>query len=377
MRLKLLALAAVGVIATSAMTACDDSGDSGDSGNSVSTSSGKARIGVILPDTKTSKRWVAEDTRYLQAAFDRAKVPVEIKNAEGDKANFQRIADDMINSGVKVLMITNLDSPTGRAVLQKARSKKIATIDYDRMTLNGGADYYVSFDNEQVGTLQAKALEDCLQGRLPGWPKVTNPVVAELNGSPSDNNATLYKTGYDNILREFYDTAVFTKGPDQSVPDWNSDVAGRIFQQMIEQRPDINGVVAANDGLAGAVIKELTKRGLNGKVPVTGQDATLESLQAILTGDQCMTVFKPTKLEADNAADLATQLFQGKTPVTVEQIKDPESGAYLRYVSQRPIRIDIYTIQKVIDGGGVSYQSLCAGQYAALCKRYRLTAPAG
>ena len=255
MRKKLLAFAAVGLMATATMTACDDSGNADDSSsgssNAGSGSSRKdPRVGVILPDTESSNRWRDEDPKYLKAAFEASKVSYEIQNAQGDRAKFQQIADGMLNSGVKVLIIANLDSASGKAVLAKAREKKVATIDYDRLTLNGGADYYVSFDNVKVGELQAYGLSKCLETK-----GARNPIVAQLNGSPSDNNATLFKQGYDGLLDQKYDTAAFTKGPDQWVPDWDNDEAGKIFEQMLKQTPQIGGVLAANDGIGNAVIK--------------------------------------------------------------------------------------------------------------------------
>jgi D-xylose transport system substrate-binding protein len=370
MRKKLLALATVGLLATATMTACDDSDQSSDSGSgsgSVGSTGKGARVGVILPDTKSSTRWANEDPKYLKAEFDKANVPVEIVNAQGDRANFVKIGTDMINSGVKVLIIANLDSDTGKEVLDKAKEKKIPTIDYDRLTLNGGADYYVSFDNEQVGKLQAQGLVRCL-----GEKGVANPVVAELNGSPTDNNATLFKAGYDSVLDPKYDTAVYTKGPDQSVPDWDNEEGGKIFTQMFQQQPKIAGVLAANDGLGGAVIKVLRSKGLAGKVPVTGQDATIEGLQALLTGEQCMTVYKPLAPEASRAAQLAIDLYKGNKPTTKDQIKDPESGAYVPFVSLQPYPIYVQDISDVVDDKFVDRAKLCAGQFAALCTQYKV-----
>nr|BFE74496.1 hypothetical protein GCM10020092_077970 [Actinoplanes digitatis] len=144
-------------------------------------------------------------------------MPVDIQNAQGDKTQFQTIADGMISSGVKVLMIVNLDSGTGKAVLDKAKAAGIATIDYDRLTLSGGANYYVSFDNVAVGKLQGEGLVKCLTDN-----KASKPVVAELNGSPTDNNATLFKEGYDSVLKPKYDSGDYVKGPDQSVPEWDN-----------------------------------------------------------------------------------------------------------------------------------------------------------
>ncbi|GIF22602.1 D-xylose transport system substrate-binding protein [Actinoplanes tereljensis] len=366
MRKKLLALAAVGLLATATMTACDDSDSSSDaSSDSGGSGSGKARVGVIMPDTKSSQRWKTDDPKFLKAAFDAAGVPVEIQNAEGDRANFQKIGDDMINSGVKVLIIANLDSDSGKAVIDKAKEKKIPVIDYDRLTLNGGADYYVSFDNEKVGKYQAYGLINCLEAK-----GVKNPVVAELNGSPTDNNATLFKAGYDGQLQPKYDTAEYTKGPDQFVPDWDNEEGGKIFTQMIQQQPKIDGVLAANDGLGNAVIEVLRKKGLAGKVPVTGQDATLQGLQNLLTGEQCVTIYKRIKPEADAAAGLAIKLFKGEKPSVTGQIKDPESGAYVPFVSLEPLQIDVTKVKDVVTDGFVTKKDLCAGKYAALCTEY-------
>jgi D-xylose transport system substrate-binding protein len=373
----MLALAVVGLLTTGSMTACtDDSGNSDDSGTSSSNTGGggakggPGKIGVILPDVSTSQRWKTDDPKYLKQAFDAAGVPVDIQNAKGDKAKFAAIADQMINSGAKVLMIVNLDSPSGKAVLDKARAAKIKTIDYDRLTLNGGADYYVSFDNEAVGRLQGNGLVRCLEG-------VKTPIVAEVNGSPTDNNATLFKQGYDSVLQPLYDNAEYIKGPDQAVDDWDNEVGGRIFDQMWQQQPGISGVLAANDGLGGAVIDVLRKAKMNGKIPVTGQDATVEGLQNILLGDQCMTVYKAIKPEAQAAAALAIDLYKGKTPTAqsvaaggqkLDKIKDPESGAYVPFISLTPIAITKSNIQKVVDDKFVTVKELCVGKFAQLCK---------
>jgi D-xylose transport system substrate-binding protein len=367
MRTKLLALAAVGLIATAAMTACDGSGDSDDAGDGGTGTggSGKAMVGVIMPDTKSSTRWSTDDPKYLKATFDKNGVPVEIQNAQGDKENFKRIGKEMIANGAKVLIIANLDSISGKAVIDEAHSKSVPVIDYDRLTLNGGADYYVSFDGELVGQQQAYGLRNCLT-KL----KDANPVIAELNGSPTDNNATLFKGGYDGILQPFFDDSTYTKGPDQWVPDWDNEEGAKIFTQMITQQPKIGGVLAANDGLGNAVIEVLRKKGLNGKVPVTGQDATVQGLQNILSGDQCMTVYKPFEPLATAAANAATDLFKGKKPPVKDQIKDPESGGYVPFVKQAPRSITIDNVSDLVTEGYVSKKQLCTGKYAKLCSQH-------
>jgi D-xylose transport system substrate-binding protein len=265
---------------------------------------------------------------------------------------------------VKVLMTVNLDSGSGKAVLDKAKAAGVKTIDYDRLTLNGGANYYVSFDNVAVGKLQGEGLVKCLAEK-----NAELPMVASLNGSPTDNNATQFKVGYDGVLQQRYDDGSFMKGPDQSVTDWNNKEAGTVFAEMWQQTgKQIDGVLAANDGLGNAAIEVLKKDKKNGVVPVTGQDATIQGLQNILAGDQCMTVYKEIKKEAEAAADLAIKLYKGEKPSPKGIVKDPESGAYVASVLLQPTAIDKTNINKVIKDGFVEKKAVCAGRFAALCK---------
>jgi len=348
---RMLAIAATGVLVTATLAACD--GDAGSSGDGA----GEARVGVIVEDAKT--------TPYFKAAFAAAKVPVEIRSAEGDPAKFQKIGFDMIGSGVRVLIITSPDAASGKAVLDKAGQDKIPTIDFDRLTLDGGADYFVSFDSERIGELQGYGLTKCLQQK-----RMTNPMVAELNGAPDDSNATFSKVGYDRVLQPKFDSSEYRKGPDQFVPGWDGDQAHQVFQQMLDQQPRINAVLAANDDLAAAVINLLKKQGRNGKVPVTGQDATVQGLRNVLTGDQCMTIYKRTEPEAYTAANLAVKLLKGETPTVGERIKDPVSGAELPFANLPPMSIDATRVKDVVADGYVSKKELCTGSYLALCNRY-------
>jgi D-xylose transport system substrate-binding protein len=362
MRKGLFALAAVGLLATGGVAACGNNSSS--TGSSSSTSS-VGKVGVILPDTASSARWATDDIKYLKAAFDAAGVTADIQNAQGDKSQFQTIADGMISSGVKVLMIVNLDSGTGKAVLDKAKAAGIATIDYDRLTLSGGANYYVSFDNVKVGELQGQGLVDCLTAK-----KYVKPVVAELNGSPTDNNATLFAQGYNSVLDPKYADGTFVKGPNQDTPDWDNTQAGTIFEQMLTTNKNIKGVLAANDGLGNAVISVLKKNKLNGQVPVTGQDATVQGLQNILAGDQCMTVYKAIKGEADAAASLAISLAKGQKPTTATgTTTDPESKAVIPSVLLTPKSITAPTVKDVIADGFATKDAVCTGSYAALCTK--------
>ncbi|MDG4793943.1 substrate-binding domain-containing protein [Micromonospora sp. WMMD1082] len=356
MRKGFLAVGAVGLLALGSLTACGNDDDQAGSDQTP-------KIGVILPDSKSSARWEGADRKYLEAAFEAAGVDSDIQNAEGDKTRFQTIADQMITSGVTVLMIVNLDSGTGKAVLDTAKSQGVATIDYDRLTLGGSAEYYVSFDNEAVGKLQGEGLAKCLTDQ-----GATNPVVAYLNGSPTDNNASLFKNGYDSILKPKFDANEYTKGPDQDVPDWDNAQAATLFEQMLTQTGGkIDGVLAANDGLGNAAISVLKKNNLNGKVPVTGQDATPQGLQNILAGDQCMTVYKAIKQEADAAAELAIALAKGERRETGQTVTDPEGGRDVPSVLLTPTAIYKENVKDVIADGFVTKDEVCTGDFAKLC----------
>ena len=362
MRKGILAIGAAAAALSLGLTACGgQSGDTAAQGDGASTAK-PGKIGVILPDSKSSARWETADRKYLQEAFEAAGVEYDIQNAQGDKTQFQTIADQMITNGATVLMIVNLDSGTGKAVLDKAQSQGVATIDYDRLTLGGSASYYVSFDNVKVGQLQGEGLVKCLTEK-----KVEKPVIAELNGSPTDNNATLFKQGYDGVLQPKYDSGEYVKGPDQWVPDWDNTQAGTIFEQMLTQQPDIAGVLAANDGLGNAVISILKKQKLNGKIPVTGQDATVQGLQNILAGDQCMTVYKAIKKEADAAAGLAIALAKGEKPQVSGSVKDPETGREVPAVLLEPQAIFFDNVKDVVADGFVTKEELCTGEFAEKC----------
>ncbi|AGL17830.1 sugar ABC transporter substrate-binding protein [Actinoplanes sp. N902-109] len=367
MRRTLVALVAVGLLTLSGTAACSDDGDDtkavprrgGD---------GTGKVGVILPDTTTSQRWGTDDPKLLKAAFDAADVPVEIENAQGDDAKFKQIGDKMIAEGATVLIIAGIDAESGKYVLDKARANGVKTIDYDRLTLNGGADYYVSFNNEEVGQFQAKGLINCLTAKN----KIgKTPRIVYLNGAPTDNNARLFKNGYDSVLAPQFDEGKMLKGPDQSVIGWKREEAVTVFREMFNQtNGQIDGVVAANDTIASAAIQILTERKRNGKVPVTGQDAEVQGLQNILTGDQCMTVYKPIKKEADAAAKLAIGLFKGdKVTVDGKGTKDPESGAYVPSVLLSPTLVMKKDVQSVINSGFVTTKAICTGRFVTACNK--------
>jgi D-xylose transport system substrate-binding protein len=341
------------------MAACGGGDDNGDNGGGGGDSGGEAtgKVGVILPDTESSVRWETADRPLLEAAFKDAGVDYDIQNAENDAQRMATIADQMITGGVTVLAIVNLDSASGAQIEQTAEQQGVATIDYDRLTLGGSAQYYVSFDNVKVGELQGQGLSQCLGD------KAAN--VAFLNGSPDDNNATLFSEGAHSVLD---DMSNYTKVAEQAVPKWDNQQAATIFEQMYTQAGgNIQGVLAANDGLANATISVLQRNNVAGQVPVTGQDATVEGLQNILAGNQCMTVYKPIAQEANALAELAISLIKGEDADTNGESEDPEGNRKVPSVLLDPVSIFRDNVKDVVDDGFVTAADLCTGNFAAAC----------
>jgi D-xylose transport system substrate-binding protein len=362
---KALALGSALCVLAFGVAACgsdNNSSTSSGGGGAATTSSSKAqKVGVLLPDTKSSVRWESFDRPLLAAAFKAAGVPVTIENAQGDKSTQQQQAEQLITNGAKVLLLVNLDSGSGAAIESNAQSRGVKVIDYDRLTLKGSAAYYVSFDNVEVGKLQGQGLVDCLGS-------AADPSIAELNGSPTDNNATLFKQGYDSVLKPLYASGKAKKVADQSVPDWDNQQALTIFEQMLQKTNNkIDGVLAANDGLGNSAISALKARKLK-QIPVTGQDATPQGIQNILAGDQCMTVYKAVKKEADAASSLAISLATGK-PVQSGLVngKTNDTARDVPSVLLKPEAITKDNIKVVFDDGFLKKTDVCVGKYASLC----------
>jgi D-xylose transport system substrate-binding protein len=361
---RFAALGAAGILAVS-LSGCgnDDNGDGGGSGGST------AKVGVILPDTTTSPRWEANDRPSLQKAFEDAGIDSDIQNADGDIEKFGTICDNMINEGVNVLMIVNLDSDSGGACLSKAKDAGISTIDYDRLTLGGGADYYVSFDNVQVGRLMGQGLTQCLTDM---GNNTAN--IVYVDGDPTDNNAALFKQGYEEALKPKISSGDYKLVGDQT-GKWDADVAGTAFEQMYNQNNgNIDGVVSANDTMAGGIIAIMKKDGVAGKIPVTGQDASVEGLQNILKGYQCMTVYKNTDLEADAASKLAIDLANGDKSaadaLATGSVPDTVANVDVPSVLATPQAIFQDSVKDVIADGYQSADDVCTGEFASLCQKY-------
>jgi len=330
---------------------------SGDSDSGAASADGKGC--VILPDSQSSDRWENQDRPSIQAALEGAGFEVDIQNAQGDTNQYLTIGDQMLAGGCGVMVLVDLNG-SGATVAEKAKAQGIPVIAYDRPF--APADYYVSFDNVKVGQLQGEGLLKCLADN--GVDAASAQVVF-LNGSPTDGNAAMFKSGYESTLAD----AGITPVKDESVPDWDNQQGGVIFEQMFTDLGGrIDGVLSANDGLGGAAIAVLDKNGLT--LPVTGQDATLSGLQNVLLGKQCMSVFKNTALQAADASALAIALLNGESPSVPGTVDVDGVSVPAKY--SEPVIVYATNVQDVLDAGtaGFTAAELCAGDVAPKCAEF-------
>ncbi len=332
-------------------------------------SQAKGNVAVILPDTTSSTRWVEFDAPYLKAAFAAAGLPsanLTVQNALGVDATQVSMAQSDITQGATVLIICPLDSGTGAHIEQLAKAAGVTVIDYDRLTLGGTRGYYVSFDNVQVGMVMGHGLVSCIGN----W-GVTSPNVIVMNGSPTDNNATLFAQGYDTVLAPFFSSGKYT---DVSNPpgSWDAPTSLSEFQQELTKHKAINAALTPNDSNAAAIIHYLQTQGVKPRTfPTTGQDASLAGLQNILAGFQCGTVYKPIYFEAGATAALAMYVRAGQTPpasLVNGAVEDSVSEVTVPSVLATPEWVTTANMKStVIKDHFVPVAQLCAGQYAADC----------
>jgi D-xylose transport system substrate-binding protein len=323
---------------------------------------GGADICVLLPDPKTSVRWETQDRPALVAAFKKAGASYVINNANGDAQRQRSQADQCLGAGAKVIILVSLDAGSSIAIETAAKAQNARVIEYDRQVKGGSAAIYISFDGKAVGVLQGKGVVNGLKANGMYSKK---PVVAELHGGQTDNNSYLFKSGYESVLNPLYKNGTFKKGPQQFTPDWDNQKAGTIFEQMLVKTSNkINAVAAANDGLANAVVVALKAHKLK-PIPLSGQDATEQGVQNIISGWQTMTVWKDTRKLATVSAQAAVALATGKTPRSTGTVDN--NGKKLRAYIIPPEAITKANY-KVLFNGYLKKSKVCIGQYAKFCK---------
>jgi D-xylose transport system substrate-binding protein len=332
-------------------------------------SAGKGNVAVILPDTVSSARYTEFDAPYLTEALTDAGLSSSqftVQNAQGSDATEYSDAQEAITKGASVLIMDPLDSGVGAKIESYAHSHGAYVIDYDRLTLGGSRQYYVSFNNVLVGTKIGQGLTSCISA----W-NVSKPQVLVMKGAPTDNNATLFAQGYDAVLAPLFANKSYTL-VGTPAGTWDPPTAESEFQQAFTAHPNINALLMPNDENAAPVITYLKSKGVKAKTfPITGQDATLVGLQNILSGYQCGTVYKPIYIEAQAAAALAIYARDGKTPPSSllnGTTEDSTSHVSVPSVLGVPEWVTPSNMNStVIADGFVKASQLCVGTYASEC----------
>jgi D-xylose transport system substrate-binding protein len=318
------------------------------------------QVCVLLPDTKSSVRWVQFDAPYFAKALKKAKVTYSITNALNDPQKMVSQADSCLSRGAKVAIVTDIAQGTSIAIEKKFAKAGGSSIDYDRQVVGGIAKVYVSFDGKAVGAAQAKGVVNALKGK-------SKPVVAELWGGPTDQNAFWFKSGNDAVLNPLFKSGKLSKGPQQFVPLWLATNAQPIFEQMLLKTSNkIDGAIAANDNIAGAVVAALKAKKLK-PIALSGQDATVQGVQNIISGWQSMTVYKFVPLEANAAAKAAVALLKHK--------KIPGINGFRKNGSKKEplVRIPVVSITKanytrLFKDKFLKKSDVCVGEFAQFCK---------
>jgi D-xylose transport system substrate-binding protein len=331
---------------------------------------GKGNVAAILPDTVTSQRYTQFDAPYLTQALTAAGLTssqFSVQNAQGSDATELSDAQAAITKGASVLIMDPLDSGVGAQIESYAKAHGAKVIDYDRLTLGGSRDYYVSFNNVLVGTKMGQGFTACAAA----W-HVTKPNVLVMKGDPTDNNATLFAQGYLGVLDPFFSSGKYVN-VGEPAGTWTPTVAESEFQQAFTAHKNINSVLTPNDENAAPIITYLQRVGVKPKTfPVTGQDATTIGLQNILAGYQCGTVYKPIYIEAQAAVALAMFLRAGKTPPSAlvnGSVTDTKTNTPVPSVLGTPVWVTTANMNStVIADNFVKVTQICVGQYAADCK---------
>ncbi len=353
------------------LAACGSSNTGSSSGTTPTTAAvtnGKncMKVGVLLPETATSARWDTNDRPALQADIP-AQLPgatVLYNNAQGSADTQQTQAQADLTNGACILVLAPVDSVKAAAIVSAAKAKGVPVISYDRLIWSNDTNYYVSFDGVAVGKLQGQYVADHYQSYVT---KNGTKNTVMISGSQTDNNALLFSKGAHQALDPLFASGALKKVYEKFTPGWDNATAQTEMQAALTANGNKVAVAyVANDGMANNVIAALKAVQLNGKVLVTGQDATVAGLQNILKGDQAMTVYKAVPKEAMATAQLVSALSKGTDTTTLingTTVTVPiTGGANIPSVLETPVAVDISNIKStVIADNYVTAAQICAG----------------
>jgi D-xylose transport system substrate-binding protein len=343
--LRHVALVAIGALLTvGSLAAC------------ASTSGGHpgaVKIALLLPDSKTARYESFDRPLFEAKVASLGNYEVVYSNADQDAAKQQTQAESALASGVKVLVLDPVDAAAAVSIVASANAQGIPVLAYDRIVDGGTLAYYVSFDNERVGEMQGAALVDKLER------DAATGGILMVNGSPTDNNATLFKRGALNVINNS-DYSVLAQF---DTPDWSPDKAQEwVAGQLTQYSGKYSAVYAANDGTAGGAIAALKAANVTPWPVVTGQDAELAGIQRIVAGEQYMTVYKAIKLEAEKAAEIAVALAKGEKVSSATAVKGTPTTLF------DPVVVTIDTIMSTVVADGFwTVAEICTPDYADAC----------
>lgn len=352
---SLLAAMALGGAAAIMLAGCSGGDTSGDSGDTGGEAAGLAC--VILPDAASSPRWENFDRKYLQEGLEAAGFDTDIQNAQGDVNKYATIADQQLTKGCGVMLLVDYQG-AAEAVAEKASAEGIPVIAYDRPF--AGADYYVSFDNVEVGRLEGQTVLDGLDaaGVAPA-----DAIVVYMGGDPTDGNAAMFKEGAVEVMEG---AGISPAAEPPGV--WDQAKSQTNFEQALTSLDGkVDGVWVANDTNAAGVIKVLQDNNLEG-VAVSGQDANVAGLQNILLGWQTATVYKPVADEAAAAVETAVALLNGEEVSTDASLDDGTP-----YVQVTPVLVGPEQVKDVVAAGDAAYDDVCTADVMAACDEYGVT----
>lgn len=356
---SILSVAALTGAAALLLAGCSGSSGGTPSGDSSGGGDAAGRACVILPDAASSPRWENFDRKYLQEGLEGAGFEVDIQNAQGDVNKYSTIADQQLTQGCGVMLLVDYQG-AAEAVATKAKAEGIPVIAYDRPF--SGADYYVSFDNMEVGRLQGQTVLDGLEaaGKDPATAK-----VVYIGGDPTDGNAAMFHDGAVEVME-----AAGIVPAAEPPGAWDQAKSQTNFEQALTSLGgQVDGVWAANDTNAAGVIKVLQDNNLKG-VAVSGQDANVAGLQNILLGWQTATVYKPVADEATAAVDVAIALLSGEDVTADAKLDDGTP-----YIQVTPVLVGPEQVKDVVAAGDAAYDDVCTPDVAAACEQYGVVAP--
>ncbi len=300
----------------------------------VVTQKKNVRIGLLF-DSLREERWQKDRDLFVKNVTDAGGfVDVQTANLDAD-VQYQQ-AENLIAKGIKTLVVVPYDGEKAAAIVELAHKNGAKVLSYDRLIKGSPVDFYVSFDNEKVGELEANGVLS----------KIKSGNIAYIGGAPTDNNSTLLKKGSHSVIDPLVQSGAIKLVVDEFTEDWRPENAYLTIKKYLQTGKTLDGVIAANDGTAGGAIRALKEVGLAGKIPVSGQDAELAACQRIIAGTQTLTVYKPISAIAKKAAEIAIHMAEGVDPVSNSTV---ENGAYTTtsYLIE-PIAVDKSNIDKTI-----------------------------